>query len=291
MGWLRFPLIIVLAIILAACSSGEATQQVSEPQNIQNDNSNSAGLVARVNGVGITQANYENALARRSINSNAANPDALAQQVLDEMVEQELINQGAPSLGIEITDTDVEQEILAQQEIAGSTEAWLQSLQQNSYTEEEWYAAQRDVLITIGVRNVLIAPYLGEIEQVNARHILVRTIEEANQVLDRLASGEGFATLASEYSLDVTTAEIGGNLGWFARNELYYSNLESVAFNLDINAMTGPVTTSLGYHVIQTLNREVRPVELERLPTLSENIFNNWLDEQYRNASIEIYQQ
>ena len=144
------------------------------------------------------------------------------------------------------------------------------------------------MLVTLGIRNVLIEPYLGEIEQVNARHILVRNEDLANEVLDRLETGEGFATLAAEYSLDVTTAEVGGNLGWVARNELYYSSLETRIFDLEIGSISY-VSTALGYHVVQTMAREVREVELERLPVLSENVFNNWLDTQYRNASIERY--
>lgn len=289
MSFLRFGTILLIALSLVACSSQTDTG-ASGQQVIHND-PNNTGLVARVNGVGITQEEYDAALARRSVNSNAADESALGQQVLNELIEQELINQGAPSLGVVITDADVEAEIAAQREIAGSDEAWNQFLAQNSYSEEDFFEAQRDVLITLNVRNTLLEPYLDTVEQVQARHILVHTVAEANEVLDRLEAGEGFATLAAEYSLDVTTAEIGGNLGWFARNELYYSNLEAVAFDLELNSITGPIATSLGYHVIQTLDRAVREIEPERLPVLSENIFNSWLNEQYRNAAIEVYLQ
>lgn len=290
MLWSRYITTIFLAIIITACSApSNPTNDVisASPQSINSDPSN-AGFVARVNGVGITQAQYDTAFARRSIDSNAASESALAQQVLNELIEQELINQGAPSLGITITDADIEAEIATQREIAGSEDAWLASLEQNNYSVEEWFTAQGDVLVTLGVRNILIEPYLGNIEQVNARHILVRTEDRANEVLDRLEAGEGFATLASEFSLDVTTAEVGGNLGWFARNELYYPSLETRAFDLEIGSISY-VSTALGYHVIQVMAREVREVELTRLPILSENVFNTWLDTQYRNASIERY--
>ena len=290
MLWSRSIVTIFLIFIVSACSSPNTTNNdviSATPLSANNDPSN-AGFVARVNGVGITQQVYDSAFARRSIDSNAASDTARAQQVLNELIEQELINQGEPSLGITVTDADVEAEIATQREIAGSEDAWLASLQQNNYSVDEWFDAQRDVLVTLGVRNTLIEPYLGDIEQVNARHILVRTEDQANEVLDRLEAGEGFATLASEYSLDVTTAEVGGNLGWFARNELYYPSLENRAFDLDIGSISY-VSTPLGYHVIQTMAREVRAVEMSRLPVLSENIFNTWLDTQYRNASIERY--
>src|SRR5690606_38714984 len=111
---------------------------------VANSDPNNVGLVARVNGVGITQEEYDRAYARRSVNSNAASDAALAQQVLNELIEQELINQGAPGLGVNITEADVDAEIAAQREIAGSEEAWLASLAQNDYIQEEWLAAQRD---------------------------------------------------------------------------------------------------------------------------------------------------
>ncbi|MEM9951273.1 MAG: peptidylprolyl isomerase [Chloroflexota bacterium] len=289
---LRLATIIAMMMLVVACSPTSEPSTTTDntsgvPTTTDNDPANE-GLVARVNGVGITQEDYDEAFARRVDTSNAADDNALARQILNELIEQELITQNASSLGVEITEADVEAEIATQKDIAGSEEAWLQSLEANNYSQEAWFEAQRDALITLNVRNVLLEPYLGEIEQVNARHILVRTEETANTVLDRLESGEGFATLAAEYSLDVTTADAGGNLGWFARNELYYPSLENRAFDLEPGAISY-VTTALGYHVIQTMAKEIREVELERLPLLSENIFNTWLDTQYRNATIEIY--
>ena len=138
MLWLRSIVIFFLVTLMTACSSSSPESTPAEPLSVTsvsaNTDSTNAGFVARVNGIGITQADYDRAFARRSINSNAASESALAQQVLNELIEQELINQGAPSLGITITDTDVEAEIATQREIAGSEDAWLASLAQNNYS-------------------------------------------------------------------------------------------------------------------------------------------------------------
>lgn len=299
MAGLRIAAIVAFMLILAACSAEEPSATAQVTINETNPNPTSIpvtsdpaneGLVARVNGVGISETEYNRAVERRLI-GGISRDRALEQQVFNELVEQELIRQGAPSLNISISEADVEAEIAAQREIAGSDENWQQSLALNNYTEEEWFAAQEDVLLTLRVRNTLLEPYLGDVEQVNARHIVVRTLEEAEAALNRLNSGEGFATLAAEVSIDVTTRETGGNLGWFARNELFYPNLEEVAFNLEVGQIAGPVATSIGYHIIQTMDKAMRPVEVERLQTVSVNVFNTWLDEQYRNATIEYYLQ
>lgn len=295
MAGLRFAAILALVLILAACSGQEtsdanATQQlISNPTTIPaTPDPANAGFVARVNGVGISETDYNRAVERR-VAGGALRDRALEQQVLNEMVEQELIRQGAPSLGITITQADIEAEVALQRESAGSDTGWQEMLSLNNYTEEEWFTAQEDALLTMRVRNQLLEPYLGDVEQVNARHIVVRTLEEAEAVMNRLNAGEGFATLAAEVSIDVTTKDTGGNLGWFARNELFYPNLEEVAFNLEVGQIAGPVATSIGYHIIQTMDKAMRPVEVERLQTVSVNVFNTWLDEQYRNATIEYY--
>jgi foldase protein PrsA len=288
---LRFAVIVALTLILAACSPNEATEVVSEatPIPATPDPAN-VGLVAKVNGVEISEIDYNRALERR-VSSGLLRDRALEQQVFQELIEQELIRQGAPDLGVIITQADVEAEIAAQREIAGSDESWQQSLTLNNYTEEEWFAAQEDVLLTLRVRNTLLEPYMGDVEQVNARHIVVRTQGEAEAVMDRLNNGEGFAALAAELSIDVTTRETGGNLGWFARNELFYPELEEIAFNLEIGQIAGPVTTSIGSHIIQTMDKAVRPIEIERLQYVSVNVFNAWLNDQYAKATIETYLQ
>jgi foldase protein PrsA len=292
---LRYVLMVALMLILAACAPSEPTQVASNPTAAMpttsdpvNADAANVGLVAKVNGVGISAADYERAI-ERSVASGFARDRSLEQTVFQDLINQELIRQGAPSLGIAISQADVEAEIAAQREMAGSEEAWQQSLVLNNYSEEEWFAAQEDALLTLQVRNILIEPYLSDVEQVNARHIIVRSLEEAQAAMDRINNGEGFATLAAEVSIDVTTRDSGGNLGWFARNELLYPNLEEVAFSLDIGQIAGPIQTIIGYHIIQTMDKAVRPVELERLANISPNIFNTWLDEQLRNSTIETF--
>lgn len=269
MNWKRIAIMISLAFIIAACSS--------QPD-----------IVAKVNGVSISRDKYNRALERHP-KANVADENALKAQVLDELIDQELINQGAPSLGINITDADVQTEIDTQINIAGSKETWQSLIAQSDYSEAEWRDAQHDVLVTTAVRNKLLEPYLGDVEQVHARHIVVRTREEALSILERLKNGEDFVSLTREYSIYDSVRQTDGDLGWFARNELFQPALEDAAFNLEPPQIGGPIATNLGYHIIQVLEKATRPIEPERLPTLSENIFNKWLDQLRQSATIERY--
>ena len=288
-------LIILLSSLIVACG-GEAP-----PANNTSNNSNPTsapdrvpinapdGVVARVNGEDITQQQFDATYARFAGNSAIADPTALQSQVLATLIEQTLIRQAAGEMGISVTDAEVDAEINGlKQNIATSDGAWLAWLNTNGYANEaDLRNDLQEALLTNKVRDQLISGLTGNVQQVNARHILVRTEAEAGDVLQRLQNGEGFEVLAAQFSQDVTTKDFGGNLGWFTRDELMDVTLADIAFGLQVGEIAGPISTRLGYHIIQTLDKSERPVEPERLPMLMENLFTNWLDSQLTNAVIE----
>ena len=102
-----------------------------------------------------------------------------------------------------------------------------------------------------------------EPEQVKARHILIKPrgegdeeqkFEEAKKVIQELyekaKNGEDFAKLATENSEDPGSAKNGGDLGFFGRNAMV-KEFENAAFSAEVGAITEPVRTSYGYHIIK----------------------------------------
>jgi parvulin-like peptidyl-prolyl isomerase len=296
---LKLPVTLLCLLFVAACASNPPTSPpaANVDQNVVQAADNAAlpldangqPLVATINGQGIGQTVFDRTLARAQQEIQAANPDALRAAVLDALIEQTLIEQAANTENIVISEALVDEEFAANQALASDAATWQQWLADNLYTEAEFRESLRATLITGAVRDRVIGDVSASVPQVHARHILVDSEQGAVMILGRLQNGEEFAALAAELSLDVTTREQGGDLGWFVEGELLESALTQVAFSLDNGAIAGPVATRLGYHVIQTLEKAERPVEEEKQPLLAQIRFENWLRELKQNADIQLY--
>ncbi|MDR7145543.1 peptidylprolyl isomerase [Rhizobium sp. BE258] len=95
-------------------------------------------------------------------------------------------------------------------------------------------------------------------EEVHARHILVKTEDEAKDVIKQLDAGKDFAELAKEKSTDPNKAD-GGDLGYFTKGRMV-KEFEDAAFALDKGTYSKtPVKTDFGYHVIKVEDKRDAP--------------------------------
>ncbi len=92
-------------------------------------------------------------------------------------------------------------------------------------------------------------------ESIRARHILVKTEEEAKQILERLTKKEPFEELARTLSKDSGTASKGGDLEYFRREEML-PEFGKAAFALKPGEVSGVVKTPFGYHIIKLVDRK-----------------------------------
>lgn len=84
--------------------------------------------------------------------------------------------------------------------------------------------------------------------QCNASHILVGTMAEAQELIDRIRSGEDFKTLARKHS-KCPSGKDGGTLGWFGRGQMV-APFEKACLAAKEGEVVGPVKTQFGWHVI-----------------------------------------
>ncbi len=123
-------------------------------------------------------------------------------------------------------------------------------------------------------------------EQVNARHILVDTEEEANDILAALAEGEAFEELAASASKDTGSGINGGELGWAGRGR-YVAEFEDAVFNAEVGEVVGPIQSEFGYHIIQVHAHEDRELTESELESKRTTAFNEWLTTATNGADVE----
>lgn len=93
-------------------------------------------------------------------------------------------------------------------------------------------------------------------EEVRARHILVKTEEEAKKVRKELEEGGDFAELATKYSQD-RGGQDGGDLGYFTRGQMV-KPFEDAAFSMEAGKLSEPVKSDFGWHLIKVEEKRDR---------------------------------
>jgi hypothetical protein len=83
-------------------------------------------------------------------------------------------------------------------------------------------------------------------------------LTQATDLHQQLTDGGDFAELAEQYTMDPSGASTGGDLGWFGKGAMV-APFEAAAYALEVGAISDPVETQFGYHIIKLEER--RPSE------------------------------
>lgn len=87
----------------------------------------------------------------------------------------------------------------------------------------------------------------------SARHILVDTEEQCNELKQQIEGGADFAEVAKEHS-SCPSGRQGGDLGQFGPGQMV-KEFDEVVFSGDLNTVHGPVQTQFGYHLLEITER------------------------------------
>ncbi|HWK60572.1 MAG TPA: peptidylprolyl isomerase [Eoetvoesiella sp.] len=90
--------------------------------------------------------------------------------------------------------------------------------------------------------------------QATARHILVSTEEQCNELKTAIENGADFAQVAKEHS-SCPSSRDGGNLGSFGPGQMV-KEFDTVVFSAPVNVVQGPVKTQFGYHLVEVTSRQ-----------------------------------
>ncbi|WP_092460437.1 peptidylprolyl isomerase [Candidatus Ichthyocystis sparus] len=87
-------------------------------------------------------------------------------------------------------------------------------------------------------------------QELHLHHILVSSDKDAKMIKSKLLRGAKFEDLAKRYSKDTVSKSNGGDLGW-ASPSVYVKSFADVAESLKEGAISDPVKTQFGWHIIR----------------------------------------
>lgn len=215
-------------------------------------------VVARVDGETITTDDLYNVLVKQ-----------YGSTVLDSLIDNKIVEIKAKKKNVKITDDEIDEEMQSYIESNGGEEYFNSLLDQYGLTRAD---VELDVVnylrivklfeSDINITENAMKTYFEENkesfnapEQVQASHILLDDEKTAKTVAEKLAKGADFATLAKEYSTDSSTAENGGELGYFAKGEMA-EEFENTVFSMNVGGISEPVKTEFGYHIIHVTDKK-----------------------------------
>ncbi|CAK7026621.1 foldase [Tissierella sp. P1] len=233
-------------------------------------------------------------------------------QALDSLIGEKIVNAELEKQKIEVSEEDIETELNKIKQYYESDQAFTEAMAYYGYTLDD---IKKDVTMNIQIKRLLgpnitigeedISSYFeqnktsfDQKEEVRARHILVKTEDQAKEIKEKISAGEDFAQLAKEHSTDEMTKESGGDLGFFGKGKMV-KEFEEEAFGLGIGEISNPVKTDYGYHLIKVEEKkeakeatleehkdEIKDILVEaKLP----EVYQSWYQEKYDEYKIENY--
>lgn len=291
----RLPhLALLLALLLAGCSSPAASPtSVPASPTPPPPTATPLPLAARVDGEPITLAEFEAEVqryeqAQRQLGIDLATIPPYRTQVLRALIDLTLLAQGAERSGVQLTAAELSGRLDSIAAASGGSEAMGSWLAANGYDLESFRQALRREALAAAMTAQLGDSVPDTVEQVHARHILLDSHAEAEFVLAELDAGADFGQLAVEHSLDLSTRVDGGDLGWFPRGVLTQPEVERAAFSLQPGEPSAVIESELGFHIVEVLEREERPLSPNARRRLEQQAVETWLDEARDGAEIEI---
>lgn len=247
-----FTLLLVISVFtLSACNEDSSSHNHSHHDNdTSSANIPADQIAATVNGTIISKNDLK---LYKELKGNPQIDDA---QVLDELIVTQLLNEEANKLGITERDS-VRSQIRFQESELLARLVMREKFSAITHTDDELKAAYDSQMSN------------SENREFKARHILLKTEDEAKAVIDALRNGADFIELAKERSTGPSGPN-GGDLGWFQASRMVPPFAEAVKLMNKGDISVSPVQTNFGFHVIQL--DDVRELEKPSFESIKEEI-------------------
>lgn len=302
-------LAILAAVILPLYLSSTAQAQAS-----------AYGAAAKVNGVEISNASLEVSFEEyqrdNSVNISAVRYPGrvvgMRREVLEELVNQELVWQTVKEKQLFASSEEVDQAMEEVREQFDTEDGFIRRITIDGFTPESYRVHVQQQVSTakymqdVSSKATVSREEVHEFyvnnpdklqipETVRARHILLTVHPNAdentrqgvrdrmNSIIEQLANGADFATLANAYSDDESSAD-GGDLGYFQHGQMV-KPFDDAAFALNVGEISDIVETVYGLHVIRVEDR--RPPQTVTEEMAFEQIYEYLMQLKRRQALVD----
>jgi parvulin-like peptidyl-prolyl isomerase len=293
-------LALVAMLALAACGGGSDSRDVP------------SGAIAVVGDKPVTKQEFDALMEQQKKAAEAKKQDfpaagtpqyeALKATVVNGLVQQREWELEADSMGIQVTDDEVETQLkqLKQQFFGGDEQKYQAELAKQGLTDQQ----VRDQLRTRVLSNKIFAAVTKNVKVSDAdiaayykqnssqyqqpasrdvRHILVKTQAQAESLYNQIKAGADFGKLAEKYTQDQASKADGGKFTAFKGRTV--EPFDKFVFSADTGDLSKPVKTEFGWHIIEVLSA-VKPATTTPLAQVKDSI-KTTLVQQKQNTAMK----
>ena len=269
----------------------------------------------------ITLGEFQDAVKRNRAalpKGSSVTDQQLQSQTLGNLVDQALMVQMAARTGIQVSDAEIKQNIgLVSKHAEMSDKQWQTAVRDALLVEK---LKQRDLYSKVRVSDADITQAIDSLPEKDKKqssghtvtayypqHILITVdsktkdadaLAKIRELRSRIGSGEPFEAVARANSQDPGSAVNGGVLGW-AVDGMMVPEFENAMKSLPKGALSEPIRSSYGYHLIRVLDTrqqdagdaELRAkVRKQLVESKSEQLYGNWISQLRQNAFVSVRQ-
>ena len=269
----------------------------------------------------ITLGEFQDAVKRNRAALPKGSPvtdQQLQSQTLSNLVDHALMVQMAARTGIQVSDAEIKQNIgLVSKHAEMSDKQWQTAVRDALLVEK---LKQRDLYSKVRVSDADITQAIDSLPEKDKKlssghtvtayypqHILItvdsktkdaEALAKIRELRTRIGSGEAFEAVARANSQDPGSAVNGGVLGW-AVDGMMVPEFENAMKSLPKGALSEPIRSSYGYHLIRVLDTrqqdagdaELRAkVRKQLVESKSEQLYGNWISQLRQNAFVSVRQ-
>jgi len=225
----------------------------------------------------------------------------LDEDLTQRLTEDLLLESYAARLKIEVSDKDIEDRVdnilrrqPGLQEIY--TDEQLKSLVLKDLLRRRVLAREVDAKVHVTQEDVTAAcrKQTQNNREVDVGHILIRNTDAAarKELMDirqQLLSGASFDQLALKYSQDPSVKSNKGHLGFISRGQ-FVKPFEDAAFSLPVGAVSEPVQTQFGLHLIKVFGQRTKgPVNCDKLDSVTQQSLENQVFAKKRQELLQTF--